>query len=319
MFKILATTLLTAATLLANAEAANARPSARSSDHPIAMAEGGYVLPPISFSKFCLDYPSECAGGTARVHLSAEKMATLAAVNRQVNGSIAPTPDTSRFRFWALNVSHGDCNNFAIQKRHDLIQRGWPAGALALSVVKTPWGEGHLVVTVRTDAGDYVLDNLRSEVLDWRKAGYRWVMRQSQQNPQFWVSLNGGRPAIEVSADETLTASASEADAPAYEPAHGQTSAPTASGVSATAAPSVSSVRSGRGMSISALEESPSAGLLTAAVPLTLGSLANSRALYVLPPSDETVSTEGEIVGVFNVSEAGAWSLRGAYDEIPEA
>ena len=179
-----------------------------------ALAEGGYVLPPIAFTKFCLDYPSECAGGAARVHMDAERMQALEDVNRQVNSSITPTRNASRFHFWALNVAQGDCNNYAIQKRHELIQRGWPAGALALSVVRTSWGEGHLVVAVRSDAGDYVLDNLRGDVVDWRRAGYQWVMRQSARNPQYWVALGGGRPA----ADEDRAASAARPSLPSPRP-----------------------------------------------------------------------------------------------------
>ena len=162
---------------------------------PTAMREGGYVLAPFSFAKFCLDYPGDCpqSAGPARVHLTSARMAELTKVNSEVNETIDPTPNTSSFRLWKLGVSAGDCNNFAVQKRHELISRGWPAAALALTVVKTPWGEGHLVVTVRTDDGDFVLDNLRSAVVRWQAEGYRWIMRQSERNPQYWVDLDGGR------------------------------------------------------------------------------------------------------------------------------
>lgn len=209
MLKALAISALATTVFLVCADTATAKPAPRA-----VMAEGGYVLPPVAFTKFCIDYPGECAGGAARVHLNAARMAALAEVNRRVNAAIAPTPDRSRFRFWALNVTRGDCNNYAIQKRHELIRSGWPAGALSLSVVKTSWGEGHLVVTVRTDAGDYVLDNLRARVVDWRSAGYRWVMRQSARNPQYWVAVNSDRLAAalaEADNDEPV-ASDSEAE-----------------------------------------------------------------------------------------------------------
>lgn len=167
------------------------------------MREGGYALAPFSFVKFCLDYPSDCpkSAGPGRIHLTSSHMAELADVNRAVNAAIRPTPDTSAMRFWRLNVNAGDCNSYAIEKRHELIRRGWPAAALALAVAKTSWGEGHLVVTVRTDQGDLVLDNLRSTIIPWQKTGYDWIMRQSEANPQFWVDLDGGEPG-------TLTAAA---------------------------------------------------------------------------------------------------------------
>ena len=159
-----------------------------------ALAEGRFVLAPFSYTKFCVDYPADCphSSGAARIHLTSQRMSELSQVNREVNASIIPTPDQSKFRFWALNVEQGDCNEFAVQKRHDLMQRGWSAGSLALSVVKTSWGEGHLVLTVRTDAGDLVLDNLRPGILSWERAGYHWIMRQSERDPQYWASLEGG-------------------------------------------------------------------------------------------------------------------------------
>jgi predicted transglutaminase-like cysteine proteinase len=159
------------------------------------MREGGYALAPFSFVKFCLDYPGDCpkSAGPGRIRLTSARMAELASVNRAVNNAIRPTPDTSVFRYWKLNVDAGDCNSFAVQKRHELIRRGWPAAALALTVAKTPWGEGHLVVTVRTDQGDLVLDNLRSNIVSWQRTGYDWIMRQSERNPQYWVELHGGQ------------------------------------------------------------------------------------------------------------------------------
>jgi predicted transglutaminase-like cysteine proteinase len=160
------------------------------------MREGGYALAPFSFVKFCIDYPGECPkeAGPARIRLTHRRMAELSNVNSEVNDAIAPTPDTSALRYWKLDVDAGDCNAFAVQKRHELIERGWPAAALALTVVKTSWGEGHLVVTVRTDRGDLVLDNLRLNIVPWQRAGYHWIMRQSERDPQYWVELHGGRP-----------------------------------------------------------------------------------------------------------------------------
>jgi predicted transglutaminase-like cysteine proteinase len=200
------------------------------------MREGGYALAPFSFVKFCLDYPGDCpkSAGAGRVRLTSGRMAELASVNRAVNNSITPRPDTSTFRYWKLDVNAGDCNSFAVQKRHELIQRGWPAAALALAVAKTPWGEGHLVVTVRTDQGDLVLDNLRSTIVSWQRTGYDWIMRQSERNPQFWVELGGGRAGpvyaaadlddatAVAKADETSPVAEADDAAEAREPSDGK-------------------------------------------------------------------------------------------------
>jgi predicted transglutaminase-like cysteine proteinase len=52
------------------------------------------------------------------------------------------------------------------------------------------------VLTVTTDKGDYVLDNQREDILLWSETGYRFIKRQSQSNPNVWVSLGNPRPAI---------------------------------------------------------------------------------------------------------------------------
>ncbi|MGD0188672.1 MAG: transglutaminase-like cysteine peptidase [Roseiarcus sp.] len=189
MYKNLAGLAAAAILAIANISGASAAPSGA------AMREGGFALAPFSFVKFCLDYPGDCpkSAGPGRIRLTSGRMAELASVNRAVNSSIRPKPDTSALRYWKLNVDAGDCNTYAIQKRHELIGRGWPAAALALTVAKTTWGEGHLVVTVRTDRGDLVLDNLRSNIVSWRQTGYDWIMRQSERNPQYWVELDGGQ------------------------------------------------------------------------------------------------------------------------------
>jgi predicted transglutaminase-like cysteine proteinase len=187
MLKLLATIAAGALIAISNCCAAPAA----------AMREGGNTLAPFSFVKFCIEYPSECPSmsGPASVTLTAARVAELADVNRTVNAAIVPTADRSALRFWHLDARSGDCNEFAVQKRHELLQRGWPAAALALTVVKTSWGEGHLIVTVRTDKGDLVLDSLRSNVISWERTGYDYIKRQSASNPQNWVDLNGGQKA----------------------------------------------------------------------------------------------------------------------------
>ena len=164
-------------------------------------------------------------GWPGRIRLTSGRMAELSNVNRAVNGSIKPKPDASTLRYWKLDVAAGDCNSFAVQKRHELIKRGWPSAALALTVAKTPSGEGHLVVTVRTDQGDLVLDNLRSNIVSWQKTGYQWVMRQSEGNPQYWVELDGGQAGpLDAAQDFDSATEVAQADsaADAREPTAGK-------------------------------------------------------------------------------------------------
>ena len=90
----------------------------------------------------------------------------------------------------------GDCKIYALYKRKLLQEAGFPRQALLMTVVHDLDNEGHTILTVKTDKGDLVLDNLVDEIRPWNATGYYFVKRQSQQNPNIWVSINqrGGTP-----------------------------------------------------------------------------------------------------------------------------
>lgn len=154
------------------------------------------TLPPMAFTIFCLKYQSECKPQRmvfrgSRVKLTAERWAELREVNQKVNEAIRPEPNLEGLRGekWLLHPASGDCNDYAVTKRHELIARGWPARSVLLSEVVTSWGEHHLVVVVRTFSGDLVLDNLTRNIVAWSRKPYRWVRIQTPKNPLYWASL----------------------------------------------------------------------------------------------------------------------------------
>jgi predicted transglutaminase-like cysteine proteinase len=51
------------------------------------------------------------------------------------------------------------------------------------------------VLTVKTDKGEFILDNQYEEVLLWSDTGYRFVKRQSQNDPNAWIALGDPRSA----------------------------------------------------------------------------------------------------------------------------
>lgn len=53
-------------------------------------------------------------------------------------------------------------------------------------MVLQPNGEGH-AVTVRTDHGDFILDNMRNKVMLWSETEYTYLKRQSSDDPGRWV------------------------------------------------------------------------------------------------------------------------------------
>ena len=64
-----------------------------------------------------------------------------------------------------------------------------------MTVVRDHNGNGHAVLTVKTDRGEYILDNQTIDILLWADTGYRFVKRQSQSDPNVWVSLGEPRAA----------------------------------------------------------------------------------------------------------------------------
>lgn len=159
---------------------------------------GRPALPPFSYTMFCVRYEAECRprrffrGGPVR--LTKERWAELKAINRAVNRAIAPHPKELGLagEQWIVNPDRGDCNDYAVSKRHELLQRGWPARALLLSEVVTSSGDHHLLLVVRARTGDLVLDNLASEIKSWSQVPYGWVRMQMPSDSRLWATI--GRP-----------------------------------------------------------------------------------------------------------------------------
>ena len=162
--------------------------------------------PPAGWVEFCVRQPSECAGTTTAprdVALSPEAWKALVHVNKWVNGTIKPLTDLEHWgvaeRWSYPDDGYGDCEYYVLLKRRVLIQSGWPREALLVTMVRDKKGEGHAVLTVTTDKGDYVLDNQNDDILFWSKTGYHFLKRQSQSSATVWVSLGDRRPAIVTS------------------------------------------------------------------------------------------------------------------------
>src|SRR6185437_5066626 len=94
----------------------------------------------------------------------------------------------------------GDCEDYVLLKRRMLIEAGWPREALLITVVRDRKDEGHAVLTVKTDKGDFILDNQAENIVRWYETGYRFVKRQSQSDPNVWVGLGDTYTAAATSA-----------------------------------------------------------------------------------------------------------------------
>ena len=124
--------------------------------------------------------------------MSAERWNQLSQVNSFVNGRIAPISDQDLYgeaEHWAYPTDAGDCEDYVLLKKRQLEDMGFSARALLITVVLDEKGEGHAVLTITTDAGDYVLDNRLDSILRWSDTRYKFLKRQSHSNPLQWVAL----------------------------------------------------------------------------------------------------------------------------------
>lgn len=159
----------------------------------------GQANPPLGHYEFCKTYVSECAAtykDAGPLLLTEDKWRTLLDVNYTVNSSITPMTDQDIYGVeerWAYPRTVGDCEDFVLLKRKMLISKGFSPSDLLITVVLQPNGEGHAVLTVRTDRGDFVLDNMRNKVMVWSDTEYTFLKRQANDNPGRWVKLQDGR------------------------------------------------------------------------------------------------------------------------------
>lgn len=154
---------------------------------------------PFGWVDFCQRHPEECQDNdqvAEDINLTSEALRKISQINLQVNKSIDPITDQDQWGVidqWDFpNQGRGDCEDYALLKRQKLIESGFPKSALLLTVVKEQNGDGHSVLTLKTDRGDYVLDNLNNQVKPWNKTNYRFVKRQSQSSPNIWVAIETG-------------------------------------------------------------------------------------------------------------------------------
>ena len=171
------------------------------SERPLYIAVGETTRPPIGWVEFCVEYDPECKtkpSAPRDVVLSNQAWKDLLRINLWANTNIKPMTDMEHWgvveRWNYPDDGYGDCEDYVLQKRKMLIQAGWPREALLITVVRDKNGDGHAVLTVKTDKGEYILDNQTDDIVLWSDTGYRFVKRQSQSDPNAWVALGEPRP-----------------------------------------------------------------------------------------------------------------------------
>jgi predicted transglutaminase-like cysteine proteinase len=167
------------------------------------VSTGTAARAPIGWVDFCADRPFECKVSPSAprdVVLTSKAWIDLVRINKWVNENVKPMTDLEHWGVvekWSYpDDGYGDCEDYVLLKRRMLTEAGWPREALLVTVVREKNGSGHAVLTVKTDKGEFILDNQEEKILPWSETSYRFVKRQSQSDPNRWVSLGDPRPTI---------------------------------------------------------------------------------------------------------------------------
>ncbi|MCM2293017.1 transglutaminase-like cysteine peptidase [Allorhizobium sp. BGMRC 0089] len=203
MFQTIVTRSITAIFAMMLIATGSAQATEVTGAEPSAYAEisAGRTSVPIGWYLFCKEQSVEChetGSPQDQVMLNSQKWQDLLEINYTVNANIVGVTDENHYHIYEKGIPNwwtypddgmGNCNDYAILKKRLLEEAGWPSSALHLTVVLDHHGEGHLILMVSTDHGDLILDCLTNKVMKWYQTGYKFLKRQSSDNPNSWVAF----------------------------------------------------------------------------------------------------------------------------------
>ncbi|MDX5414145.1 MAG: transglutaminase-like cysteine peptidase [Rhodobacterales bacterium] len=154
------------------------------------------VSAPAGAHNLCGRYPWACQNAGAGKPVAGHHLELAIQVNRQINRQVRSISDQAQYarpEHWALPTAQGgDCEDFALIKKKRLIEAGLDPRMLLVSTVLDRNRNAHAVLVMRTSQGDFILDNLRDEVLHWRQTGYTFLRMQDPSNPARWTAVIDG-------------------------------------------------------------------------------------------------------------------------------
>ncbi|WP_380057527.1 transglutaminase-like cysteine peptidase [Falsihalocynthiibacter sp. SS001] len=150
------------------------------------------IAPPSGAKALCQTYRWACSSTKLEGSKSAISADFINQINTQINRSYKEISDSQQYRtveHWALPTARGgDCEDFALMKKHKLIRMGIDPKHLLLATVLDRKRNSHAVLIYRTKNGDFVLDNLTNRIRNWQDTGYIFLRMQDPVNPQRWVA-----------------------------------------------------------------------------------------------------------------------------------
>lgn len=154
------------------------------------------VSAPQGAGHICETYDWACAKSSRAAAFDEQAMTVLSQINSRVNRAVRPVSDMQQFRVaerWTLPTKRGgDCEDYALAKKRDLIAAGFAPQSLLIAAVLDRKGGSHAVLVVRTGAQDLVLDNLTGTIKPWNKTGYTFLRIQNPDNPRQWSAVFAG-------------------------------------------------------------------------------------------------------------------------------
>lgn len=164
-------------------------------------AEGAFIpsvavsSPPSGARELCQQYSWACSSKRSVKLSSQQEMNIVKNVNRRVNATTREITDQSQYRTqerWALPTSlGGDCEDFALLKKRDLIKAGIDPSKLLIATVLDTSRTPHAVLVYRSAGGDLVLDNLTNRIKPWSSTRYLFLRMQDPKQPRRWVGVYG--------------------------------------------------------------------------------------------------------------------------------
>ena len=156
-----------------------------------ATATAETTLPPFAFIKYCIASPDDCANSEITA-ITPRMVKQLRIVNDRVNRTMRYMPDPKGTDIWQDDGIEGDCEDYALAKRRQLIRLGWPPNLLRIAIGRTLDGIGHAVLVAKVGGLDLVLDSINPAIKPFSDVNVRWISIQSDFDTKIWSKLGPG-------------------------------------------------------------------------------------------------------------------------------
>lgn len=153
----------------------------------------GTAPAPEGAQAICQTYAWACAASAAKGLGDGDELEWVAAVNSQINHSVRAIEDDRQYGVadvWTLPTqTGGDCEDFALLKKRELISHGLDPRRLLIATVLDRQRNPHAVLVFRSAQGDLVLDNLTDQIRPWHATKYMFLQMQDPDRPSRWVNV----------------------------------------------------------------------------------------------------------------------------------